>query len=130
MADYRLEWARFADWCESAGREPLPATESTVLAYLAEESSTSGTAVRWVAAIRARHRVAGVPDPRLGTVKALLRTARKGGGTDADAMLNEAGQRVLPIAQLGWPNGVFGRRDRLAFLLHRLGPCPFPRCWH
>lgn len=126
MTDYRHEWARFADWCRSTDHVPLPATEETVLAYLAEESPTGGTAARWVAAIRDRHRVTGHPDPSRGTVRAVLRRGRRGAGTDAALLLDEAGAAASRVGIYGWPTGVFGCRDRLAYLLSRVAGLSVP----
>lgn len=121
-AGYAREWARFTDWCTATGRTALPATSETVLAYLHDEQPTGGTAARWVAAIRAAHQPTGT-DPCAGPVAAWVRSAR--GGRPVRAPAPDTLTRVLRgVPTTGWPVGVFGRRDRLVYLLHRAGGLP------
>lgn len=123
-ARYVGEWARFADWCTATDRTPLPASEEGVLAYLAEEQPAGGTAARWIAAIRAAHARAELADPCRGSVTAWVRRARAGRPTQLEALLAELAGPARRLPTTGWPVGMFGRRDRLAYLLHRLGPLP------
>lgn len=124
MADYRLEWARFADWCAATDQTALPASPQTVAAYLTEEQPARGTAARWIAAIRHQHHRARLPDPCHGPVTRWARRARNGQPTNPEAIYHELAEPVQMVQITGWPAGLFGRRDRLAYLLHHLGPVP------
>ena len=72
---YRSAWSAFAAWCAVHGREPLCGDPTLVALYLAARAE-AGLAVASLqvarAAIRAAHRLAGVPldlaDPRLAMV--------------------------------------------------------------
>lgn len=120
------DWARaqFALFCEVTGRDALPASPGAVVAWLEAEQPSSGrTAYRWAAAIRAAHLDAGHDDPCTGEVKAWIRRLARPGTPRA---LPPAGAAALAgrIPGYGWPAGIRGRRDRLAFLLARLGGIP------
>ena len=41
---YRHDWAAFEDWCSRAGAPALPATPTTIAAYLASLASSHGRA--------------------------------------------------------------------------------------
>lgn len=118
------EMTRFADWCAAGGVPSLPAAPATVLAYLEAEQPGGRTAARWVAGIRAAHEAAGLSDPCGGSVARWVRMRRRAGG----APDGERGRHLALLAgrlpEAGWPAGVFGRRDRLAFLLSELGAIP------
>ena len=123
VATYRREWARFVDWCHASGLQALPASTVDVLAYLNAEQPTGGTAARWIAGIRAAHHESEQPNPCRGPVTAWVRKRRNPGTTlvDEREQIHKVVQ-ALPVT--GWPTGIFGRRDRLAFLLHRIGGIP------
>lgn len=124
MNQYVGEWARFQDWCAAADRAALPASEDTVWAYLQEEQPSGGTAARWIAAIRTAHREAGLADPTGGQVKLWVRRARTGLPTSPAAIAEPLKEAAGRLPTTGWPAGLFGRRDRLAFLLYNRGPIP------
>lgn len=59
---YLGAWRGFSSWCTSTGRRPLPASPSTVaafLSYLADTGASLATVVRHHAAIRHAHVLAG-----------------------------------------------------------------------
>lgn len=121
------EWARFVDWCTATDRVPLPAATETVLAYLTAENPTRGSAGRWVAAVRAHHHAAGHPDPCHGLITAWLRRTRSGPlGGDLSVVFADLIPRAAALPSTGWPVGLFGRRDRLALILHHLAAMPAP----
>lgn len=118
------EMVRFADWCAVRRMTAMPASPATVLAYLESEQPGGRTAARWAAAIRAAHEAAGVRDPCRGSVAMWVRSRRRSGSLperERGALLARlAGQ----LPETGWPCGLPGRRDRLAFLLSELGAIP------
>lgn len=119
---YCFEWTRFRDWCTATDRNPLPADERDILQYLHDENPGGGTAARWLTAIRTTHRSAGYPDP-CGAAADWVRAGR--GGT---APVHDEVRRAATRAPThGWPAGLFGRRDRLAVILHGIGHVPVPR---
>jgi hypothetical protein len=124
VADYAGEWACFQDWCAAVDRTALPASPETVLQYLEEEQPAGGTAARWIAGIRAAHQAAGLPDPCYGPVTMWVRRARNGLPTDAESAAATLREPARSLPTTGWPTGVFGRRDRLAFLLHQRAAIP------
>jgi hypothetical protein len=117
---YAAEQARFADWCASRGLAWRPAAPGTVLAYLEAEKPVGGTAARWVAGIRAAHAEAGLPDPCGGSAAAWVRHARAAGSAGEWDVAGLAG--LMP--ESGWPSGLRGQRDRVAFLLRAAGAIP------
>lgn len=59
---YASAWAAFTTWCGSAGKKPLPAPETLIVAYIAHLENlgvTHSTAVRHISAIRRYHAAAG-----------------------------------------------------------------------
>jgi len=78
---YRSAFAYFTAWCNSAGREPLPATVETVAAYLsllADSGLKSSTVRKRCAAIAYAHQLKGLEPPTLdAAVKAVLRRTRR-----------------------------------------------------
>lgn len=126
MAGYQSEQIRFAGWCAATGRQALPAGPLDVLAYLEAEQPTGGTAARWVAGIRSAHLAAGLADPCAGPPAAWVRRARNPATRHALPAGVVAGLASrIPVA--GWPAGLFGRRNRLALVLHHLGALPARR---
>lgn len=124
-ADYAGEQARFADWCTAAGTTLLAATPADVLAYFEAEQPSGGTAAYRAAAISAAFRAAGLPTPVAGRARMWVRRARNPASRSA---LPEPAVAALAarIPVSGWTAGLFGRRNRLAFLLHQLAGIPGP----
>lgn len=111
-ATYRGEWTLFADWCQALGHSALPATPIIVADFLMHENPDASKAVlrRRVAAINHVHRTAGHPEPGTVTaVRRLLWSRRR------DSALARSRIRELPT--VGWPAGLFGRRDALILWL-------------
>ena len=82
QAAYRSAWKIFSAWCTTIGREPLSGDPGLLALYLtkrAEDGLTVSSLQVARAAIRAAHRLAGIPlnleDPRLGLVmEGIVRT--------------------------------------------------------
>ena len=81
-AAYQSAWKTYSGWCETLGQKPLNGDPGLLALYLAKRAN-DGLAVSSLqvarAAIRAAHRLAGVPldldDPRLGLVmQGIIRT--------------------------------------------------------
>ena len=62
---YRVQWQRFASWCERRHAAPLPAAADLVAAYVVElgTSAKLATVRQAAAAIRSVHRAANLPAP-------------------------------------------------------------------
>ena len=82
QAAYRSAWKAFSSWCADIGREPLSGDPGLLALYLTKRAE-DGLAVSSLqvarAAVRAAHRLAGIPldldDPRLGLVmEGIVRT--------------------------------------------------------
>ena len=116
---YRHDWALFVDWCEACDHRVLPAHPSVLAEFLDDHPAADGTQRRRVTAINAVHTRAGVPAPgRAETIRQLLSTAR----ADRLAMVGERVAQVVPrIPVMGWPGGLFGRRDALILTLAAAG---------
>ncbi|WP_328813584.1 hypothetical protein [Rhodococcus sp. NBC_00297] len=116
---YRYEWALFADWCTAAEVSALPASPLTLAVFLAENPAGDAAQRRRVAVVNRIHTAARCPAP--GTVTA-IRLQLDRARTDRAAVLRA---RVAPIiAELpvvGWPTGMFGRRDAVILALHAAG---------
>ncbi|AMY20787.1 MULTISPECIES: hypothetical protein [Nocardiaceae] len=119
---YRYEWALFADWCAAAETVPLPASPETLAAFLDDNPAGDETLRRRVAAINRAHRNAGESEP--GTVTAIrLRLDRARSHRVARRRI--AAASIVPaLPTIGWPAGLFGRRDALVLVLYALGLGP------
>lgn len=84
---YAGGWKRFSDWCESVGRQALPAAPETVILYLTERGAKEGlsTLAQTMAAIGARHGLAGYDPPPTAakTVKVIWKGVRRQKGMRA-----------------------------------------------
>jgi len=91
-------WNLFEDWCTAAGRTALPASPSTISAFLAEFPSARSTRLARIAAIRQVHAEVGWPDPFPAAPVDLA----------PDPVL---AQMLAGVTTQGWPAGAVGRRD-------------------
>jgi integrase len=128
---YAYQWRVFTAWCVEQGAEPLPATPTTLAAYVAHLAKASRTTTRraWkpssialaLVAIRAAHQSAGVePATKHPAVVAVLRGMRRELGT--------AQRRVAPVtvpelrAMLdALPDGLAATRDRALLVCGMVG---------
>ena len=95
-----------------------------MLSYLQAEQPAGRTAASWTAAIRSAHAAAGLPDPCGGTAAAWVRARRRPARPAAGERARQMDWLAARLPESGWPAGIFGRRDRLAFLLSELGALP------
>lgn len=114
---------RFAAFCGRTGRSAMPADSMTIVAWLESERPAGRAAARWTADIRAAHLSMGYDDPCAGQVAAWVRRARNP-ATRSALPPGEVASLASLIPVAGWPGGLHGRRDRLAFILHQLGAIP------
>jgi len=116
---YRHDWALFADWCTAADHNPIPAAPDTLALFLHEHPAATATQRRRLSAINAVHTDHGYPPPgRTETVRRHLDTART---HRLDRLARLLMQRAVELPVLGWPSGLFGRRDALLLVLAATG---------
>ncbi|MCD2100273.1 hypothetical protein [Rhodococcus rhodochrous] len=118
-ARYRHDWALFADWCAAADHNPIPAAPEALALFLHEHPATVATQRRRLSAINAVHTGHGYPAPgRTETVRRHLDAAR---AQRLDQLSRVLIQRAAELPTLGWPGGLFGRRDALLLVLVATG---------
>ena len=81
---YRSDWRHFQEWCSGIGAEAMPATVSTVTAYLVDHSEelTASTLERRLSGIRKAHQAAGHVSPTAEPgVRDALSAIRRAKGT-------------------------------------------------
>ncbi|NGP05779.1 hypothetical protein G6038_09865 [Rhodococcus sp. 14C212] len=111
----RHPWALFTDWCTAFGHEVLPADPLTVAQFVRAHPAAAATQRRRLSVINTVHTRAGLPPPgRSETVRQLLDAARRDRFREIAALV---ANRVPSIPTTGWPQGLFGRRDRLLLVL-------------
>jgi integrase len=118
---YRSDWADFTGWCDTRGLESLPASPSTVAAYLTDLAGVVATATlaRRVTSISQAHKAAGHEDPptRSALVHETVKGIRRTFGIAAakKAPLRSADIRdlvaMLDVEHLG------GLRDRVLLVV-------------
>ncbi|MDO2380085.1 hypothetical protein [Rhodococcus ruber] len=118
-ARYRHDWALFADWCTATDQHPLPASPEALALFLREHPAAPATQRRRVSVINTVHTRYGHPAPgRSETVRRRLDAARAARlDRLAPLLLHKAAE--LPV--IGWPGGLFGRRDGLLLTLAATG---------
>ena len=116
---YQADWRHFEEWARTEGRESLPASPETVVAYLTDLADVAkvSTLERRVASISQAHQMAKLESPtRTMPVRTLMAGIRRQKGVapktkrpimtdDLRAMLEEL------------PDGLLGARDRAILLL-------------
>lgn len=127
-AGYAYEWNRFTDWCAAVDATSMPAHPVTVAEFLDDHPAPPATQRRRLAAVTAAHTAAGHPSPaRASVIRALLHPATTDPadtGTTAarDGLVTDV---IRHLPSVGWPHGLFGRRDALLLVLTHhahLGP--------
>jgi site-specific recombinase XerC len=118
---YQADWGTFATWCAGVGLAALPATPSTVAAFLAVrgEALGAGALGRRAAAIAARHRQQGFASPAADpAVRAILREARRTATPRRKPPPRPAQLRRMAAA---CPGDLAGLRDRALLVLASVG---------
>ncbi|AII10660.1 hypothetical protein [Rhodococcus opacus] len=114
-AQYRYDWALFADWCTALGASALPADPLALASFLDEHPAAQSTQRRRVAAINWVHNASGYPAPGSARVIRQVLSARAGRRVDLSRAAHGA---LLTLPTVGWPQGLFGRRDALILVLN------------
>lgn len=108
---YRRDWTLFTDWCTAHDLNPLPASTIAVARFLDFEPRLApATKRRRVTAINHTHTAAGHSAP--GTVTAIRRLL-----SERDHHTTRAHHVITELPTVGWPAGLFGRRDALLITL-------------
>jgi site-specific recombinase XerD len=117
---YQTDAADFTAWCRRHGLEPLPASVSTVAAYLAGLARSrlkASTITRRCAGIRYMHRMAGYDPPTSSeAIKAVLAGIRRSTGTAVTRKAPATAESVRIVLQ-DMPDDIRGLRDRALLLL-------------
>lgn len=118
-ARYRHDWALFTDWCTATDQRPLPATPEALALFLHEHPAAPATQRRRVSAINTVHTRRGHSPPgRSETVRRRLDTAR---AQRLDRLAPLLLRKAAELPTIGWPSGLFGRRDALLLTLAATG---------
>jgi len=116
---YRHDWRLFADWCAAADHSPLPATPHTLAEFLHEHPAAAATQRRRVSAVNAVHVDNGhVPPGRSDIVRRRLDSGRAERRDRIAALLQ---RKAAQLPSVGWPAGLFGRRDGMLLILVAAG---------
>jgi site-specific recombinase XerD len=117
---YQTDAADFTAWCDRHGLEALPASVSTVAAYLAglaKEGLKASTITRRCAGIRYMHRMAGFEPPTSHeAIKAVLAGIRRSVGTAVTRKAPATAEAIRAMLQ-DMPSDLRGLRDRGLLLL-------------
>ncbi|PQP14132.1 hypothetical protein [Rhodococcus opacus] len=114
-AQYRYDWALFADWCTALAASALPADPLALASFLDEHPAAQSTQRRRVAAINWVHNASGYPAPGSARVIRQVLSARAG---KRDDLARSARGVLWTLPTVGWPQGLFGRRDALILVLN------------
>lgn len=117
--EYAREWRQFARWALAGDLAPLPARAATVVGYLRAHGGTEATQRGRCAAINAAHRAAGRPVP--GDAELVRRWLNPGRAARLALLGARVNDRLPQLPVLGWPAGVFGRRDAALLVLAAAG---------
>lgn len=116
---YHRPWEVFARWCAATGRTALPATPTTVAAFLHDHPGTRATQRGRLTAVNRAHIAAGRPAP--GRASA-LRDALNDHRAHRRSELRRRVERLLPQLPIwGWTAGLFGRRNAALLVLAGAG---------
>lgn len=117
---YQIDAADFMAWCRRHGLEPLPASVSTVAAYLAglaKAGLKASTITRRCAGIRYMHRMAGhKPPTNSEAIKAVLSGIKRSIGTAVTRKAPATAEAIRAMLE-EMPSDLGGLRDRALLLL-------------
>jgi len=117
---YQIDAADFMAWCRRHGLEPLPASVSTVAAYLAglaKAGLKASTITRRCAGIRYMHRMAGhKPPTNSEAIKAVLSGIKRSIGTAVTRKAPATAEAIRAVLE-EMPSDLGGLRDRALLLL-------------
>jgi len=119
---YAAAWELFVDWCTVTGHPAIPATSSTVLAFLQDCPAAPATQALRVRAITAAHTQAGQPAPsRTPAILDILRGRPRRPNSRIPLPPGHVDQLLATLPIHGWTAGWFGRRDRALLALADTG---------
>src|SRR5262249_11273619 len=115
-SDFRI----FERWCAEHGLTALPADPAAVSAFIADQAARgmkSSTLGRRVAAIKYRHKTAGMASPTDDErVKAVMHGARRTLGVAPRKLAAATSEKVIGMSTLS-RSGIAGKRDKAILLL-------------
>lgn len=129
---YESDWAAFDRWCDDHDQVALPASGSTVAAYLTDRGDVlknqgayayaPSTLSRWLTSINAVHQENGQPLPGgLSIVKKTLsgirRTHVRPTRRMAPLLLNDLKKVLAAIDTTSYPDGIIGHRDSAILIM-------------
>lgn len=123
---YNRAWHVFVDWCAATGRAGLPASEDTLITYVAAlniEGKAVSTVRQRLAAIRYHHRKEGHryagadSEPLEAAIKGYIRTHGVAARRQARAMHLPDLRRIVGEIDKGVPPTTAGTRDRAIILV-------------
>lgn len=126
VAAYNHAWTLFVDWCAATGRESLPASEDTLITYVAAlniEGKAVSTVRQRLAAVRYQHRKAGQPYAGADSaalekaIAGYIRTHGVAARRQARAMHLPDLRRIVGEIDKGTPPTTAGTRDRAVILV-------------
>ena len=122
IANARIGYADFAEWCEDVGRSSLPADPETVQLYLQHRAGTLkiGTLLLRRHAISFAHEAALQPDPTMHPhVRRFVQGLRRVAATKGQRTRKMAALRsdALRKAVAALPDNLLGKRDRALLLI-------------
>lgn len=133
---YESDWLAFIGWCERHDQVALPATSSTVAAYIADRAElvnqtgeyvyAARTLARWVSAINARHRHAGLTLPGASSLmRGMLAGLRRRGGESTrrkvPLLLADLRNVLAQIDLQTFPRATIGYRDSAILVVGFVG---------
>lgn len=129
---YDSDWAAFDRWCDERGQVALPASGSTVAAYITDRATlvdASGepayapsTISRWVTSINVRHQRAGHSSPGdrrevKDTLSGIRRRYARPTRRMAPLLLADLKKVLTAIDLHSYPAGIIGHRDSAILLM-------------
>lgn len=119
---YRSAWDLFVDWCQTTGQSPLPATSSTLLAFLQDCPAAPSTQAVRVRAVSAAHVLTDHEAPeRTPAILEVLRGRPRRPDTRIPIPAGHVDKLLTALPVHGWTAGWFGRRDRVLLVLADTG---------
>lgn len=125
LRGYQADLRDFTAWCEQGGANPLPASPTTVAAYLvalADTGAAVATIQRRMAALSQAHQAAGFTPPPTADwhVRQVMKGIRRRLGTSQKQAAALTGRELRRLV-MALPNGPLGLRDRAMLLIGHLG---------
>jgi site-specific recombinase XerD len=119
---YTRHRQQFVEWCDGAGRVPLPCTPQTLVEYASHlmDCAVSPTSIsQAMAAIRTGHAEAGYPTPTSTPVVEAMRTYRRDRAAAGSHERPAEALRIDPLRAMvqACPDSLAGARDRAILLL-------------